>query len=100
LAPTTSGGEAKFTLPEPIEGKMSNHKVVWKVTDGCHNWESCSETFMVADKKAPTPVCVPLTTALMQDPDGSGPLKPMVELWAIDFMNKSYDNCTASEDLL
>ncbi|MBK9736814.1 MAG: hypothetical protein IPO92_18385 [Saprospiraceae bacterium] len=97
---TSSGQELKITLPFPIVGKMSNHKVVWKVTDGCHNFTSCHESFMVVDKKAPTPVCIPLTTALMADPDGSGPALPMVELWACDFMNKAYDNCTASEDLL
>ncbi|MBK9737544.1 MAG: hypothetical protein IPO92_22350 [Saprospiraceae bacterium] len=97
---TSSGQELKITFPFPIVGKMSNHKVVWKVTDGCHNFTSCHESFMVVDKKAPTPVCIPLTTALMADPDGAGPALPMVELWACDFMNKAYDNCTASEDLL
>ena len=98
--PTSSGQKLKITIPEKIVGKMSNHKVSWKVTDGCHNFTTCHESFMVADKKAPTPVCVPLSTALMQDPDGNGPLLPMVELWAIDFMVKAYDNCTDEDDLL
>ncbi len=97
---TSSGGKLEITIPEKIVGKMSNHKVSWKVTDGCHNFTTCHEIFMVADKKAPTPVCVPLSTALMQDPDGNGPLLPMVALWAIDFMTKAYDNCTSEEDLL
>jgi len=97
---TSSGQKLKITIPEKIVGKMSNHKVSWKVTDGCHNFTTCHESFMVADKKAPTPVCVPLSTALMQDPDGNGPLLPMVELWAIDFMVKAYDNCTDEDDLL
>ncbi|MBK8347908.1 MAG: hypothetical protein IPL08_09855 [Saprospiraceae bacterium] len=102
LAPTANGAAipANSIILPTIAGKMSNHKVAWKVTDGCHNFTTCHESFMVADKKAPTPVCIPLSTALMQDPDGSGPLLPMVELWAIDFMNKSYDNCTDESDLL
>ncbi|MBK9257616.1 MAG: T9SS type A sorting domain-containing protein [Saprospiraceae bacterium] len=100
LAPTANGDEVKITIPEPIVGKMSNHKVTWKATDGCHNYVTCHEDFMVADKKAPTPVCVPLSSALMADPDGSGPARPMVELWAIDFNVKSFDNCTPEEDLL
>jgi hypothetical protein len=97
---TQSGQELRITLPDLIEGSMSNHKVVWKVTDGCHNYTSCHENFMVVDKKKPTPVCVPLSTALMADPDGNGPFLPMVELWAVDFMNKAYDNCTEDDKLL
>ncbi len=102
VAPTANGAAipANSIILPTIAGKMSNHKVAWKVTDGCHNFATCHSSFMVADKKAPTPVCIPLSTALMQDPDGSGPLLPMVELWAIDFMNKSYDNCTDESDLL
>ncbi|MBK9254944.1 MAG: HYR domain-containing protein [Saprospiraceae bacterium] len=100
VAPTVNGGTVSIRIPEPIVGKMSNHKITWKATDGCHNYVTCHEDFMVVDKKAPTPVCVPLSTALMADPDGSGPMVPMVELWAIDFNVKSTDNCTEEEELL
>jgi hypothetical protein len=100
VAPTLNGGQITITIPELIVGKMSNHKVSWKVTDGCHNHTTCHQDVMVADKKAPTPYCINLSTALMEDPDGSGPLRPMVELWAIDFNIGSFDNCTPQEDLL
>jgi hypothetical protein len=100
VAPTINGGQITITIPELIVGKMSNHKVSWKVTDGCHNHTTCHQDVMVADKKAPTPYCINLSTALMEDPDGSGPLRPMVELWAIDFNIGSFDNCTPQEDLL
>ncbi|MBK9149499.1 MAG: T9SS type A sorting domain-containing protein [Saprospiraceae bacterium] len=100
VAPTSNGGMVTIRIPEPIVGKMSNHKITWKATDGCHNHVTCHEQFMVVDKKPPTPVCVPLSSALMADPDGSGPMRPMVELWAIDFNVKSFDNCTDEEDLL
>ena len=91
LAPTASGEEVKVTLPEDIPGSMSNHKVFWKVSDGCQNITSCENTFMVVDKKAPTPYCIDISTALME----SG----MVELWACDFDLGSFDNCTEEGDL-
>ncbi len=85
LEPTASGEEVKVVLPEDISGSMSNHKVYWKVSDGCQNITSCENTFMVVDKKAPTPYCIDISTALME----SG----MVELWACDFDLGSFDNC-------
>jgi hypothetical protein len=91
LAPTASGEEVKVILPENIIGSMSNHKVSWKVSDGCQNITSCENTFMVVDKKAPTPYCIDISTALME----SG----MVELWACDFDLGSFDNCTEPGDL-
>jgi subtilisin-like proprotein convertase family protein len=98
----TASGQAfnSTAIPEDLGGKYSEHKVVYKVTDGCHNFSSCQETIEVVDKKAPTPYCVSLSTALMADPDGDGPAEPMVELWACDFNQGSFDNCTASEDLM
>jgi len=91
VAPTSSGQEVKITLPEDIQGSMSNHKIKWTVSDGCQNVTSCESTFMVVDKKAPTPYCIDISTALME----SG----MVELWACDFDLGSFDNCTAEENL-
>jgi hypothetical protein len=91
IAPTASaGGTVEMTMDqEVIEGKMSNHKVFWKVTDGCHNHTSCNYGVMIADKKAPTPYCVSLSSALMETGG--------VELWARDFDKGSFDNCTAQE---
>jgi hypothetical protein len=91
LAPTSSGEEVKITLPEDIQGSMSNHKVRWSVSDGCQNVTSCENTFMVVDKKAPTPYCIDISTALMDN--------GMVELWACDFDLGSFDNCTTEEEL-
>ncbi len=105
LAPTRSGspipiGSSAGIILPTIEGQSSTHKVTWKVTDGCHNFMTCDEIIMVVDKKAPTPICVPLSTALMADPDDSGPLVSMVELWAIDFIVKASDNCTPEDELI
>ena len=83
---------ATITFPEVLDGKMSNHKVTWKAIDGCHNEAGCSYNVMVTDKKAPTPYCVSLSSAIMDD--------GTVELWAKDFDRGSFDNCTPQEDLL
>ncbi|MBK8669921.1 MAG: hypothetical protein IPN89_10835 [Saprospiraceae bacterium] len=52
------------------------------------------ESFMVADKKAPTPVCIPLSTALMQDPDGIRTIVANGRIVGYRLPRMSYDNCT------
>ena len=91
IPPSASGEEIKITLPEGVSGSMINHRVVWKVSDGCGNNTSCSSSFMVLDQKPPTPYCINLSTALM--------INGQVELWACDFDLGATDNCTAQEDL-
>lgn len=92
IAPTGQGGEVRITIPEDIVGSMSNHKVSWRVTDGCGNSTNCTQNFMVVDKKKPTPYCLNISSALMKD--------GTVELWAVDFNVGSFDNCTSKENLL
>jgi hypothetical protein len=92
LAPTSSGQDVSITIPVDIPGSMVNHKIQWRVSDGCGNISSCSNTFMVVDKKKPTPYCISLSTALM--------INGTIELWARDFDKGSFDNCTKSENLL
>lgn len=91
VAPTVSGGEVKVTIPGSIEGSMTNHRVIWRVTDGCGNFSACTSYFMVVDDTPPTPYCQNISTAFMQN--GS------VAIWACDFDLGSYDNCTAIDDL-
>lgn len=92
VGPTGQGGEVKVTLPEDIVGSMSNHKITWKVVDGCGNVTTCTQNFMVVDKKKPTPYCLNISSALMQN--------GKVELWAVDFNIASFDNCTSANNLL
>lgn len=92
VSPTGQGGEIKITIPEDIVGSMSNHKVSWRVTDGCGNYRVCDQTFMVVDKKKPTPYCKSVSSALM--------VNGTVELWAVDFNVGSFDNCTSKDNLL
>jgi Secretion system C-terminal sorting domain/Dockerin type I domain len=89
---TGRGGEFKITIPEDITGSMSTHKVIWKVADGCGNITNCTQNFMVVDKKQPTPYCLNVSSALMQN--------GKVELWAVDFNVGSFDNCTPKDKLL
>jgi uncharacterized repeat protein (TIGR01451 family) len=91
IMPTTPGSEV--TVPSfDVANSMNTHKVFWRVTDGCGNYGTCNTTFMVVDKKAPTPYCVGLSTAVMKN--------GQVEVWAKDFDKGSYDNCSPSADLL
>ena len=91
VAPTSSGQTVKVPA-FVLAAEMSTHKVSWKVTDGCGNVTGCESTFMVVDKKAPTPYCVSLSSAVMEN--------GQVELWAIDFNKGSFDNCTPQNALL
>ena len=91
VAPTSNGETVSIPLPD-IEGSMSNHKVRWIVSDGCQNNTSCESEFMVVDKKAPTPYCIDISSAVMEN-DGT------VSIWAIDFNLGSYDNCSSEGSL-
>ena len=91
--PKTANGEmTTITLPDGIQGSKVWHRSVWRVFDGCGNTASATRYFQIADKKAPTPYCLNLSTAVMQNGE--------VELWAVDFNAGSFDNCSASEDLI
>ena len=91
IAPSRNGEEVKITLPEGVFGSMSNHTVTWRVSDGCGNITSCTSSFMVIDNIPPTPYCVNLSTALMEN--------GQVELWACDFDLGAFDNCSEQENL-
>ena len=91
ISPTSSGEEVKITLPEGIPGSMTGHRVSWRVSDGCGNNATCTNYFMVVDEIPPTPYCVNLSTALMEN--------GQVELWACDFDLGAFDNCSDNEDL-
>ncbi len=81
------GEEVCITLPGGnVPSSKYDHRAIWKVSDGCGNFTSVTETFQVVDKKAPTPYCLSVSSALMTD--GS------VELWACDFVTGGEDNCT------
>ncbi|MEE9438182.1 MAG: HYR domain-containing protein, partial [Saprospiraceae bacterium] len=85
------GTEASMTIKDATPG---NYKIRWKAFDGCGNVGSCQYNIVIRDGKAPTPYCYSSqVTVLMQD----------VGTIAINAENlniASFDNCTASEDLV
>ena len=93
IRPTAASGGGVSLPPFTMEAENISHKVTWKVTDGCGNVDQCESTVMVVDKKAPTPYCVSISTALMQGTPA------MVELWAKDFDQGAFDNCTPQSKL-
>ncbi len=70
-----------------------SHEVHWEVEDRCGNIMRCSQNVSMRECKAPTPIChnglsVDLNNLLE------------AEMWASDFNNHSYDNCTPKNDLI
>ena len=92
LGKTGSGDAVTISIPDGVAGSKSQHRIEWNVSDGCGNQSSVTSYFTIEDKKAPTPFCLDVGTAVMSD--------GTVEIWAIDFENKSFDNCTADDELL
>jgi hypothetical protein len=74
---------------------LGTTKIIFKASDGCGGYTTCSMYITVKDMKAPTPICYyGVTVSLMQMPDGYFmDLRP-------EFFNKaSFDNCTPDQYL-
>ncbi len=66
---------------------VGKHKVTIEVEDGCGNSDKCEFILTVKDCKKPTPYCfTEITTVVM-------PSTEMIDIWASDFDNGSFDNC-------
>lgn len=78
---------ATNTYPE------GRHEICWTVEDKCGNRETCCYEFEMEDGKKPTPYCRPgIVTVVM-------PTSGAIEIWASDFNDNSFDNCTEAGDL-
>ena len=75
----------------PFNGPMVSYDVRYVVFDGCGNVGKEFINIMAVDKKPPTPYCVSLSSAVMEN--------GAVELWARDFDRGSFDYCTDQEFL-
>ena len=71
-----------------------SYALTFTVSDGCGNFTSCENNFLVKDAKKPTPVCIlGLSTVVM-------PTTGEVTIWATDFESgNSYDNCSSYPNL-
>ena len=95
-APSLSGTPKTISLDkDEASAEWARHTVKWKANDGCGNVTSCTQIVEVSDKKAPTPYCVSVSTAIM--PVGT---VPSIEVWARDFNLGSFDNCSGLKALL
>jgi uncharacterized protein YfcZ (UPF0381/DUF406 family) len=87
--PDFTGTGATVTRDYP----MGIHRFTWEAKDGCSNISTCSFLFTVRDCKAPQAVAKNgLSINLMA---GMG----MADIWASDFNNQSFDNCTPNNQL-
>jgi hypothetical protein len=69
------------------------YTVTFQVMDNCGNSNACQTTVTVTDCKKPTPYCKNgIIVEIMQT--------GMIEVWANDLNEGSFDNCTAQGDLL
>ncbi|MBK8700871.1 MAG: HYR domain-containing protein [Saprospiraceae bacterium] len=71
------------------------HRITWSVEDRCGNDTTCSFTVTVKECKAPIPVCMYGLSTNLED-NGTG---GTAAIWASDFNNQSYDNCTPKSEL-
>ncbi len=70
------------------------YQVTYTAMDNCGNSAACQTSVTVRDCKKPSPYC---KNGLIVDIMNTNP--PMIEIWANDFDDGSFDNCTAQEDL-
>lgn len=99
LYPSVSGGEITVTFPGFVFGKDTKHRIYWKVFDMCQEVQRCEQIAILKDNQKPIPYCINLKAELFDDPDGNGPIKPLVEMWALNFNIGSFDHCNEQENL-
>jgi hypothetical protein len=87
--PDFTGSGATVTRVYP----MGTHRLTWEAKDGCNNISTCSFRFTVRDCKAPNAVAMQGIAINLTAP------MAMAEIWASDFNNLSFDNCTPNNQL-
>ncbi len=70
-----------------------SYTVTFQIMDNCGNSTACQTEVVVEDCKKPTPYCKNgIIVEIMQT--------QMIEVWAIDLNDGSFDNCTDANDLV
>lgn len=81
--------KGKIKFPTGFGLPYGTHKIEWIASDNCAADAICKYEFIVKDCKAPTVVCKNgLSVNIMQT--------GMITLWDTDFLQYTYDNCTAT----
>lgn len=73
--------------------EMGEHRLIFTVSDQCNSSQTCEFTFEVKDCKKPTPICIFGIASVIMPNTGS------LTVFAQDFNNGSFDNCTEAADL-
>ena len=90
---TSNGADASGNYPE------GDYTIHFTITDGCGNETSCSTDITVTDLKPPSPFCKDGIVAELQFMPNATPSE-MAVVDASQLNDKSFDNCTASDDLV
>jgi hypothetical protein len=93
IAPTLNGEIQEIEI-DNLQGPISTHSIVWKVSDDCDVEAVCEQIIKIVDQKSPIPYCVSLSTVIYGPFDAEG-----IEIFAEDFNVGAYDNCTPTEEL-
>jgi len=93
IATKTAKGEEVFMNTQ--EGQPGDiHQIIWIVSDACGNQTSLTTTVEFGDESAPSPFCLTALTSNLPDEEGE------VLVWANEFDFGSFDNCTATDQLI
>lgn len=90
-----SGITVETGIGNTYDGELEAGQYTFEFTvkDACGNEDVCSSAVIVRDCKEPTPYCKPgIITTIM-------PSTGYVDIWASDFDDGSFDNCTDTSDL-
>ncbi len=88
LLKTKTAFGTSATMNSQVGTQGDYHLIVWQVRDGCANTGESETLIKFQDDKQPTPICIQdLSTAIM-------PSSGTVEIWATDYDNGSFDNCS------
>lgn len=75
------------------------HKIKWFVTDECGNVSSCTASFTLFDRKAPTPVCYDGLVTVPMETTGTVTINAKSFNICSGCDNGSFDNCTPKNQL-
>ena len=86
------GGQTLYGFGPYLNVGPGTYDVRYVAMDNCNNQTACETTVTVVDCKKPTPYCKNGIIVELMVPVNPGDV-PMVEVWATDLDDSSFDNC-------